>query len=72
MATTNILISGTMRNFSHGRAIYDTVSEYTVNFEVADYELVSIMQAKFLVFFNYEKREYRRCLIYGGDPSTLA
>jgi hypothetical protein len=72
MAKTNILISGPSRNFIRGRAIYDTVPEFAVNFEVADYELVSNSPAKFLVLFNHEKRAYRRCLKSGGDRSTLA
>ena len=54
MAKTNILNSGASRNFSHGRAIYDTVPEFAVNFEVADYDLVSNKPAKFLVEFNHE------------------
>jgi len=69
MPKTDILVSGTSRNFSNGRAIYDTVSEFAVNFELKDYELVSNGPAEFLVLFNHEKNDYRKFIKAGGNPT---
>ena len=69
MPRREILVSGTSRNFSHGRPIYETVPEFAVNFDLAQYELVSSGSAQFLVLFNHEESIYRKFIKAGGVPS---
>jgi hypothetical protein len=68
MQKANILVSGTSRNFSDGRPIYETVAEFAINFDLAQYRLVSNGMANFLVLFNHEKNVYRKFIEAGGDP----